>query len=348
MEEELGFNGDQVVNIRYRIKDTNQRNRIYQKVETDFKKIEGVEGVVNHGLRIGQTFASETGVVIEGKTVYSINAPVGYDFLQVFDAQLAEGRFFDRTLSSDSINKVVINEAYKRAFNLPDGVVGKKMKWNGSDYEIIGVVKDLKMQGFSKLAYPTTYFLPHTIAWFTRLTSNIAVKIKANNVQQTLGDLESFWEKRIENTYPMDYQFVNEDFALSYQKTLYQRTLFLCLMGVSIFIALFGLMAVVSFSIESRLKEIAIRKVLGANTRELVINLSGRFLLYGTLGFFISIFPVYYLIQLWLADFAYRIAISIWPFLFAFVGLIIFSMLLVVGKAIRATRINTLKCINYE
>ncbi|MGG5506029.1 MULTISPECIES: ABC transporter permease [unclassified Myroides] len=112
--------------------------------------------------------------------------------------------------------------------------------------------------------------------------------------------------------------------------------------------ALFGLMAIVSFSIESRLKEIAIRKVLGADTRALVVKLSTRFLLYCTLGFVLSIFPVYYLMQRWLEDFVYRIAITVWPFLLVFISLMIFSILLVLWKSVQATRINTLKYINYE
>jgi len=348
LQEDLGFNGDQVVNIRFRIKDTNQRNRIYQQVEADLQKIHGVKAVVNHSMRIGKGYSSASGNNIGDLSFQSNNVPVGYDFLQVFDAQLLEGRFFDRTFASDSINKIVVNETYKRSFNFSDGILGKKMRWNGRDFEIIGVIKDLKIEGFSQNTSPATYFMPNSVEWFTSLTSNIAVKIEAKNMQQTIDELDVFWTKRIDATYPMEYQFASEDFAESYQKTIHQRNLFLCLMGVSMFIALFGLMAIVSFSIESRLKEIAIRKILGANVKELVLKLSMRFLVYCTVGFMISIYPVYYVLNLWLEDFVYRISITISPFLVAFGSLFFFSMLLVVGKAIQATRVNTLKYMNYE
>lgn len=348
LNEDIGFSGDQVVNIRYRIKDINQRHAIYQQVEADLKKIKGVKAVANHGMRIGKAYGSASNNNIGEVSMQSSNIPVGYDFLDVFKAQLVEGRFFDRAFASDSIDKVVVNETYKRAFNFSDGILGKKMKWNDREFEIIGVIKDLKIEGFSRTIRPATYFMPNTEGWFNSLTPNIAVRIESNNIQQTIRDLETFWRKRIESTYPMEYRFANEDFAESYKKTLYQRTLFLCLMGGSMFIALFGLMAIVSFSIESRLKEIAIRKVLGANAKELTVKLSMRFLVYCTLGFVISIYPVYYLINLWLEDFVYRMDITIWPFLFSFVSLSLFSMLLVLWKAVEATRVNMLKYINYE
>lgn len=348
LQEDLGFNGNQVVNIRFKVKDENQRNSIYQRVEADLQKIEGVKATVNHSMLMGVGYGSSSNNKIAEASVQSENVPVGYDFLKVFDGQLVEGRFFDRAFASDSINKIVVNETYKRHFNFSDGIIGKKMRWNGRDFEIIGVVKDMKIEGFTQAIPPVTYFMTNSVGWFSGLIENISIKIEPTNVQQTLNQLEAFWSKRVESTYPMQYEFANAEFAESYQKTLYQRTLFLCLMGVSMFIALFGLMAIVSFSIESRLKEIAIRKVLGANRRELIVNLSIRFLVYCMLGFVLSIYPVYYLIQLWLADFVYRIELSIWPFLLAFVGLTLFSMILVLWKSTQATRINTLKYINYE
>ncbi|MBB1150651.1 ABC transporter permease [Myroides sp. NP-2] len=348
LQEDLGFNGDQVVNIRFKVKDEKQHSAIYQRIEADLQKIEGVRAITNHSMLMGSGYGSSSSNMIGEVSFQSENVPVGYDFLKVFDGQLVEGRFFDRAFASDSINKIVVNETYKRTFNFSDGIIGKKMKWNGRDFEIIGVVKDMKIEGFSQEIPPVTYFMPNSVGWFSGLIETISVKIDPENVQHTLTQLEAFWTKRVEQTYPMQYEFANKEFAVSYQKTLYERTLFLWLMGVSMFIALFGLMAIVSFSIESRLKEIAIRKVLGASRKELIFNLSARFMVYCVFGFVLSVYPVYYLLQLWLEDFVYRIDLSIWPFLFAFIGLTFFSMLLVFWKSIKATRISTLKYINYE
>ncbi len=346
--EDLGFNGNQVVNISYKIKEVDKRYPLYQRIESDLKKIKGVKEVAIHSMRIGGGYSSASGNTIEGVSLQSNNVPVGYDFLKVFDGQLLEGRFFERSLATDSVTKVLVNETFKKAFNFSDGILGKKIIWNGKEFEIIGVVKDMKVEGVSQSTNPSTYFMPNSVDWFHYLTNHIAVKIDAKDTQKTLKALEDFWSKRVDSTYPMQYTFANEDFAKSYQKTLYQRTLFMSLMGVSVFIALFGLMAIVSFSIESRLKEIAIRKVLGADSTGLIMKLSVRFIAYCLVGFIISIYPVVYVMNLWLEDFVYRISITALPFVVAFVSLMIFSMLLVFWKAWQATRINVLKYINYE
>lgn len=348
LQEDLGFNGNQVVNINFKIKDISKRNTLYQQIEFDLKKIAGVKETTIHSMRIGGGYSSASGNKIGDTSVQSNNVPVGYDFLKVFDGELVEGRFFDRNLATDSVSKVLVNETFKTTFNFSDGILGKKLMWNGKEFEVIGVVKDMKIEGVSKSTNPSTYFMPNSVDWFYYLSDHIAVKIDAKDTQKTLQALEEFWSKRIDSTYPMHYTFANEDFAKSYQKTLYQRTLFMCLMGVSVFIALFGLMAIVSFSIESRLKEIAIRRVLGADSTNLILKLSVRFIVYCLIGFFISIYPVVYVMNLWLEDFVYRISITVLPFVIAFVCLMLFSMLLVFWKAWQATRINVLKYINYE
>ncbi|AJH16542.1 ABC transporter permease [Myroides profundi] len=348
LQEDLGFDGDQVVNINFKIKDIQRRNDLYYDIESDLKKIKGVKEVTLHSMVIGGGYSSASGNRIGEASVQSNNVPVGYDFLKVFDGELKEGRFFDRGLATDSISKVVVNETFKSTFNFSDGILGKKIKWNGKEFEVIGVVKDMKVEGVSQNTNPVTYFMPNSVDWFYHLIDHIAVKIDTNNTQITLQALEEFWNKRIDSTYPIQYKFVNEDFAKSYQKTLYQRTLFVCLMGVSVFIALFGLMAIVSFSIESKLKEIAIRKVLGANSISLILKLSVRFVMYCLIGFIISIYPVIYVMNIWLEDFVYRISITVLPFVIAFVSLMLFSMLLVFWKAYKATRIDVLKYIKYE
>lgn len=348
LEEDLGFSGDQVVNIKFKIKDLTQRGAIYQNIESDLKKIVGVKAATVHSVYFGSGAVSNSNNVIGEASIQSNNFPVGYDFLKVFDSHLTKGRFFDRTLASDSINSVLVNEAFVREINLKDEVLGKELQWNGQSFKIIGVVKDLRVEGASKATVAATYFMPNSASWFYHLTETISVKIDSKNTQQTLKDLEQFWAQRIDSAYPMQYTFANDDFAQTYQKTIYQRTLFLILMGISVFIALFGLLSIVSFSIESRLKEIAIRKVLGANSSDLIAKLSFQFMLLSVLGFLISIYPVVYIMNLWLEDFVNRISISVWPFLISFFSLLFFSMALVLLKSWKATRINVLKHINYE
>ncbi|WP_313385812.1 ABC transporter permease [Chishuiella sp.] len=117
---------------------------------------------------------------------------------------------------------------------------------------------------------------------------------------------------------------------------------------VVITIALFGLFALSSFTIERKYKEIAVRKVLGAETGSLLKILSKQYIYLSVIGFAIAIVPSYLLMQMWLENFAYRISISIWVYVFAFVLLLSLSLLVVLLKAYSATRINVLNYLKYE
>jgi putative ABC transport system permease protein len=103
-----------------------------------------------------------------------------------------------------------------------------------------------------------------------------------------------------------------------------------------------------SYSIQSRMKEIAIRKTLGAETNVLLKELSKQYVLYCIIGFLIALFPTYYLLNMWLENFAFRISISIIPFIIGFLILLSLTLAIVLSKAYTATRVNVLHYLKYE
>ena len=127
-----------------------------------------------------------------------------------------------------------------------------------------------------------------------------------------------------------------------------QKNLFSLLNIIVILIALFGLFSLASFSIQRRMKEIAIRKTLGAETNVLLKELSKQYIVFCIIGFLIALFPVYYLLNLWLENFAYRIDISIFPFLIGFVTLLFLTLTVVISRAYFATKADVLKYLKYE
>ncbi|MBX9806481.1 MAG: FtsX-like permease family protein, partial [Flavobacteriaceae bacterium] len=101
-------------------------------------------------------------------------------------------------------------------------------------------------------------------------------------------------------------------------------------------------------SMERRLREIAIRKILGAETNVLLQNLSKQYVLFCLLGFAIGIFPAYILLQKWLSNFAFRIDVPLFPFVIALVGLLFLTLIIVLSKAYQVTKIDVLKYLKYE
>jgi putative ABC transport system permease protein len=113
-------------------------------------------------------------------------------------------------------------------------------------------------------------------------------------------------------------------------------------------VALFGLFAVSSFTIGTRLKEIAIRKVLGADTQSMLKKLSYQYMVYCVVGFVLSVFPSYYFLNQWLNNYAYRISIGWETYVYSFISIMVLVLGVVLSRAYSATRVNILKYINYE
>jgi putative ABC transport system permease protein len=127
-----------------------------------------------------------------------------------------------------------------------------------------------------------------------------------------------------------------------------QKNLFSLLNVVVILIAIFGLFSLASFSIQRRMKEIAIRKTLGAETNVLLKELSKQYIIFCVVGFLIAVFPVYYLLSKWLENFAYRIEITVLPFIIGFLILLLFTLIVVLFRAYQATKVDVLKYLKYE
>ena len=167
-------------------------------------------------------------------------------------------------------------------------------------------------------------------------------------MENTISDLEKFWTTKVNTEYPFKYDFVDKEYARTYEAYVKQKNLFSLLNVVVIGIALFGLFALASYSIQRRMKEIAIRKTLGAETNVLLQELSKQYILYCMTGFAIALFPVYYLLNKWLENFAFRIEMSVLPFVFGFTLLLTLTLIIVLSRAYQATKTDVLKYLKYE
>jgi putative ABC transport system permease protein len=218
---------------------------------------------------------------------------------------------------------------------------------NGNmNFKIVGVVKDFNINGLKDKIPPMVFTNIKTLKWNN--FNFVYVKVNPENLSETLSKMEAYWHKNINSDYPFKYDFVDKSFAKTYREQVKQKNLFFILNLIVITIAIFGLFALASFSMERRLKEIAIRKTLGAETNGLLKELSKQYVAFCLIGFVIGIFPAYILLQKWLEDFAFRIAIPVLPFLIALGGLLFLTLLIVLAKAYQVTRIDILKYLKYE
>ncbi|WP_353125774.1 ABC transporter permease [Parapedobacter pyrenivorans] len=262
---------------------------------------------------------------------------VDFDYVETMGMDMLQGRSFTEVFATDSINGAIVNETLAKAFGMQNPI-GQTIRGCDTDFQIVGVVKDSKMQGFEKLTRPTVYSINNTCGQFK---TEILIKIKPGRAQQTLAALEKDWKSinRLDGEH-FRYEFVDQNYAALYAQQQQLESAFSGFTILSIVIALMGLFSMSAHSIVIRQKEMSIRKVLGASVGQLFIQLNKSFFRIFLVANLIALPIAYLLVDQWLATFAYRISISWWMFALAGMGTLLVALLTVAYQSVRAARAN--------
>ena len=223
--------------------------------------------------------------------------------------------------------------------------------WSEDDtenFEIIGVIKDFHFEGFDSKIAPMFLGLWNTFDFAKTWIPAIQFKIKGNNIDRTIAEIETFWKQNVDAKYPFSYKFLDDNFAESYEKYKKQQTMFLILSILVILISLLGLFALATLTIQQRLKEVAIRKTLGASVQEIMIQLLKNFLKVVVISSLILIPIAYYFMENWLENFVYRIDMPLFPYILTPIILILLVFVVVGLKAYSATKIDLIKYLKFE
>lgn len=350
--KDLGFNGKQILNISYRniygegITNKDRFER-YSIIKNQLQHIKGVKQVSSAGFVLGNGARSVISYHYKDLNIDGSNMPIDFGLLEMMKIKIVKGRSFNPKFAQDTISSMLINETALKLLNEKDPI-GKKVHWNGLDAIIVGVVKDFNVGNPGEPIPPMSFFHFKTVPWFTANLNNIYITADPKTMQQTIAGIENLWIKKVDPDYPFVYDFVDKQYKRSFSSYVKQKNLFSLLNIIVITIALLGLFALASYSIERRMKEIAIRKTLGAETNVLLKELCKQYILFSAVGFLIALFPAYYLLNKWLENFSYRITISIYPFLIGFTALLILTLLVVLSRAYQATKVDVLKYLKYE
>ena len=351
--KDLGFKGDQVISVNlnfpesaYKVENVSQN--IYNKYATlkqEILKIKGVESVSTGALSFTGTSVDLSPILYNDVLFKENNVAIDFGMLELMNIKITKGRGFTEKFASDTLNSILINETAQKLMNI-NNPIGKEVLLRNQKLKIVGVVKDFNVLSPEINVLPMTFYHIKTFESAGGI-DKIYIKLKSVGIENTLADIEKLWSK-VDTEYPFKYDFVDKQYARTYESYVKQNNLFSLLNIIVIGIALFGLFALASYSIQGRMKEIAIRKAIGAETNVLLKELSKQYILYCIIGFLIALYPVYYLLNKWLENFAYRIEISIYPFIIGFVALLFLTLVVVLSRAYQATRVDVLKYLKYE
>lgn len=352
--KDLGFKGNQLIAIDLNLLpsyyegenvDKNIFNK-YNTIKQELSKIEGVEDVSTGLLSFDGADNSLAPLLYHDVLFKAKHIGIDFGMLEMMKIKIVKGRGLDKKLASDTINSVMINETAAKLMNMKTPI-GEEILIRNQKLRIVGIVKDFNLLSPEVKVPPMTFFHMETLHLAQNMNV-VYVKLKSQNTENTIADIQKFWTANVDREYPFKYDFVDKQYARTYEAYIKQKNLFSLLNVIVILIALFGLFSLASYSIQRRMKEIAIRKTLGAETNILIKELSKQYILYCIIGFLIALFPVYYLLNKWLENFAFRIDITAFPFLLGFAVLLALTLLIVLSRAYAATKTDILKYLKYE
>ncbi|SDB48845.1 putative ABC transport system permease protein [Flavobacteriaceae bacterium MAR_2010_188] len=275
------------------------------------------------------------------------------DFLKTMAIEFEEGRGFDKSITSDKLNAAIVNESFVKEFGLKDPV-GKKLPGN-FQHEIIGVVKDFHYQSLHTPISPL--LLTATPDSVFRRSENInmafspqpriSVRMNSNDLKANVALLEDAWKKVAPN---QDFEkiFLDETVASQYQAEQRTSTIVKIASSLSIFIAIIGLFGLVTLIVSKRRKEIGIRKVLGADIKNIIRLISMDFVKLISIAALISFPLAWWFMNDWLKDFEYRVGINWWVFAIAGIATMAIALLTVGLQSMKAAHSNPTNSLRTE
>jgi putative ABC transport system permease protein len=228
-------------------------------------------------------------------------------FIDVLGIDLIKGRNFSSEHPTDQQQAFIINETAAQRFNWNENAIDKRMQWgllaNGqatNDGKVVGVVSDFN---FLSLHNPLE---PLALCFNPNGSNTISVKLKAGDYSEVISDIRSSWEEKT-TKHPFSFTFLDDAIEQNYTEEMNMYSIFKYFAYISILIALLGLFALLSFSVQTRTKEIGVRKILGASSARIAWILVRDFVLILVIAFAIATPLNIYLMDRWLEDFAYQV-----------------------------------------
>lgn len=342
--KDLGYNNDQVMVIPTYTGWSDDGEKLMERMKLitsenpDVVSISGTNTSFNRGY-------SRNGYRIDGKVHQSFNYRVDQDYIETLGIKIKMGRNFNLDMVSDKEKTMIVNEALVEDMGWEDPL-SETLNWREDStggWKIIGVVENYHNRSLEKNIEPL--FL-HMNAEEGKITT-LLVKINAKDMPKTVEYIQNKWGE-VAPDKPFDYNFLDEDVARQYES--YEK--WSSIMGLStifaILIACLGLFGLAGINTLNRTKEIGIRKVLGAEIKDILLMMNKPFVIMAAISFIIAAPASWWVMQQWLGDFQYSINIGWQLFAVSLVVALLFALFTVSYHSIRAALINPADTLKYE
>jgi putative ABC transport system permease protein len=260
---------------------------------------------------------------------------IDYNFLTTMGIEFASGRNFSTEFPGDS-SAVIVNESFVKEFGLKEPI-GDKVRQGGKEnpnfFTVVGVTKDFHQSSLYTPIEPQMFLY--------RSSSQLFIKVRGN-VQTAIAQIENVWEQNFPDE-SFSYMFLDDQLQDGYKGDQIRAKVFLTLSILTIFIAFLGLFGLASYLANQRIKEIGVRKVLGASVRDVIILITRDFVILALISAIPSFFLSWYMINEWLQTFAFKTEINYLIFAVALAFTVLLTFVTTGMHALKAATSNSLE-----
>lgn len=348
LDKDLGYEDDLVMVVNTGQVSRSEAPMVLERFKDKLLPYEQVEQIARAGYSFTRGSDRNTWTDADGATRSAYNFGVGFEYIDLMEMEVVEGRNFSPAFTTDSTQSVLVNEALVREFGLESPVGTKLTGWLDFIYEesptIIGVVKDFNYRSLREEVQPAVMNMHPD---YYNYMGAILLKIRPGTIDETVALVEQTWAESMPGK-PFNYSFLDEDLAAQYDSERRWSNIVTYSSFLAILIACLGLFGLATLQVARRTREIGIRKVLGASVPSVVQLVAREFLVLVAVAAVLA-WPLAYIgMQRWLDDFAYRIGIGPGAFLWATFGALAIALATIAYHAIRAALADPVRALRHQ
>jgi putative ABC transport system permease protein len=348
-DKDLGFNPEAKVILPLR---TAEAKKKYESLKTELEKINSVVAVSAANYTPGSQIFNDMAFYLEGSNMDNailnrINA-IDAGYMELLGIKLIAGRAFSTNRQADSDGNLIINRASAKKFGIePDKIIGQKLyfDWQGQNYkfQVIGVMEDYNQTSLKDPIIPIVFQMPENANEY----SYMIVSVNSSGFSNTISTIEDTWQAQVADA-PFEYTFLDENIQQQYKQDERVSKIISSFALIAIIICSLGLYGLSSFMAERRLKEIGVRKVMGASVSQIVGMMSKEFIKLVLIAIVIATPVAWYAMNKWLQGFEYKTTLDIFIFTFAGLGAITIALLTISFESLKAANTDPARTLRNE
>jgi len=343
-KRDLGYSKDRIVTLTY----YNEIVNTFEAFQNELLQSSSIKGIGRSSrIPTGRLLDSQgspglaLGDSLVSTNIVTKNVAIDEGFFPTYEVEIAAGRNFSKSVSTDDSLGFIINETAAKAYGikeLEDGI-NKDFSYGGTRGKLVGIVKDFHFESLHQDIIPIVF---HQGGY-----NVISIKIAGEDVQSGIAQIEKVWKEFLPQR-PFEFNFLDDRYQQLYEAEQKQSQLFTLFSGLAIFIACLGLFGLATFNTLQRVKEIGIRKVLGASVPTILTLLSKEIVILIIISNVLAWPIAWFLMNQWLDSFAYHIEMNLVIYIVAGVVAVIIALLTVSSQTIKAAMTNPSETLRYE